>query len=184
MAERVEIRVQDYRDLVGERFDAISSIGMFEHVGMAKMGQYFETLREPARRPSVGCSTTPSPRRVAPRSGATRSWAATSSPTASCSTWASVVLAMQRAGFEVRDVESLREHYSRTLHALGGQPGGALGRGGRPWWAWPGPESGGSTWRHRPTGSTTADLAIHQVLGVVPDPQGRSGMPRTRTGWG
>jgi cyclopropane-fatty-acyl-phospholipid synthase len=28
-----------------------------------------------------------------------------------------VVLAMEAAGFEVRDVESLREHYSRTLHA-------------------------------------------------------------------
>jgi cyclopropane-fatty-acyl-phospholipid synthase len=27
-------------------------------------------------------------------------------------------------------------------------------------------------------------LAVHQVLGVVPDPAGRSGMPATRTGWG
>ena len=30
---QIEIRLQDYRDLRGERFDAISSIGMFEHVG-------------------------------------------------------------------------------------------------------------------------------------------------------
>src|SRR5277367_2871287 len=45
LVDRVEIRLQDYRDLRGERFDAISSIGMFEHVGTARMAQYFETLR-------------------------------------------------------------------------------------------------------------------------------------------
>jgi cyclopropane-fatty-acyl-phospholipid synthase len=39
----VEIRVQDYRDVDG-RFDAISSIGMFEHVGFAKLGVYFTHL--------------------------------------------------------------------------------------------------------------------------------------------
>ena len=33
---QVEIRLQDYRDLRGEQFDAISSIGMFEHVGHAR----------------------------------------------------------------------------------------------------------------------------------------------------
>src|SRR5690606_15600400 len=35
VADRVEIRVADYRDLAGERFDAIASIGMVEHVGSA-----------------------------------------------------------------------------------------------------------------------------------------------------
>ncbi len=44
LEERIEIRVQDYRDLRGERFDAISSIGMFEHVGAEKMAEYFTTL--------------------------------------------------------------------------------------------------------------------------------------------
>ncbi|HUD15722.1 MAG TPA: cyclopropane-fatty-acyl-phospholipid synthase family protein, partial [Acidimicrobiales bacterium] len=44
LEDRVEIRVQDYRDLTGERFDAISSIGMFEHVGKVRMAEYFETL--------------------------------------------------------------------------------------------------------------------------------------------
>src|SRR4029079_4223425 len=45
VTDRVEIRLQDYRTLGGERFDAISSIGMFEHVGAARMAQYFATLR-------------------------------------------------------------------------------------------------------------------------------------------
>ena len=49
LADKVEIRVQDYRDLRGERFDAISSIGMFEHVGRVRTAEYFETLPRPPR---------------------------------------------------------------------------------------------------------------------------------------
>src|SRR6476661_11227448 len=45
VADRVEIRLQDYRTLHGESFDAISSIAMFEHVGAARMAEYFATLR-------------------------------------------------------------------------------------------------------------------------------------------
>jgi cyclopropane-fatty-acyl-phospholipid synthase len=44
MEDRIEIRVQDYRDLPGESFDAISSIGMVEHVGDAQIDTYAETL--------------------------------------------------------------------------------------------------------------------------------------------
>ncbi len=46
VADRVEIRVMDYRDLAGsgERFDAIASIGMVEHVGASQIDLYAETL--------------------------------------------------------------------------------------------------------------------------------------------
>ena len=45
LSDRVEIcTLQDYRDLRGERFDAISSIGMFEHVGEVRTAQYFVAL--------------------------------------------------------------------------------------------------------------------------------------------
>jgi cyclopropane-fatty-acyl-phospholipid synthase len=46
VADRVEIRVMDYRDLArtGERFDAIASIGMVEHVGSANIEVYAQTL--------------------------------------------------------------------------------------------------------------------------------------------
>ena len=60
LADRVEIRVQDYRDIVDGPFDAISSIGMFEHVGVAKLDEYFTRLFS-LLRPRVGCSTTASP---------------------------------------------------------------------------------------------------------------------------
>ena len=54
VADRVEIRLQDYRELGGERFDAISSIGMSEHVGQAA-----------ARRATSRSSTARCSRRVA-----------------------------------------------------------------------------------------------------------------------
>ncbi len=41
---RVEIRVQDYREVRDGPFDAVSSIGMFEHVGAAKLDEYFSCL--------------------------------------------------------------------------------------------------------------------------------------------
>jgi cyclopropane-fatty-acyl-phospholipid synthase len=46
VADRVEIRVMDYRDLTGsgERFDAIASIGMVEHVGASQIDVYAQTL--------------------------------------------------------------------------------------------------------------------------------------------
>jgi cyclopropane-fatty-acyl-phospholipid synthase len=44
VADRVEIRVMDYRDLAGERFDAIASIGMVEHVGEEQIDVYARTL--------------------------------------------------------------------------------------------------------------------------------------------
>ncbi|HEX8105003.1 MAG TPA: cyclopropane-fatty-acyl-phospholipid synthase family protein [Solirubrobacteraceae bacterium] len=44
LADRVEIRVADYRDLAGERFDAIASIGMVEHVGEPQIDAYARQL--------------------------------------------------------------------------------------------------------------------------------------------
>ena len=42
--DKVEIRIQDYRD-VAEKFDRISSVGMFEHVGLRHLGAYFSKLK-------------------------------------------------------------------------------------------------------------------------------------------
>jgi cyclopropane-fatty-acyl-phospholipid synthase len=44
VADRVEIRVQDYRELGGERFDRIASIGMVEHVGAVNIDEYMRRL--------------------------------------------------------------------------------------------------------------------------------------------
>jgi len=46
LGDRVEMRLLDYRALpAGETFDKIASVGMFEHVGRARLPQYFATIR-------------------------------------------------------------------------------------------------------------------------------------------
>jgi len=180
VGDRVDIRVQDYRDLTGERFDVISSVGMFEHVGMAKMGQYFETLRSllsPYGRLLNHAISTAGGTKI----GRNTFMGRYVFPDGELLDVGSVIMAMQRAGFEVRDVESLREHYSQTLHAwvanleehwdeAVSQVGLARARVWRLYMA------------ASANGFDDGHLGIHQALGVVPDPEGRSGMPRT--GWG
>jgi len=177
---RVEIRLQDYRDLAGEEFDAISSIGMFEHVGRRRMTDYFETLHgllRPTGRllnhaiSSVGGS------RLSGRSFTGRYVF----PDGELLDVGEVVRAMETAGFEVRDVESLREHYARTLRAwVANLEAGwdrAVELAGEP---------RARVWRLYMAGSAVGfedgGLGVHQVLGVVPD-GGGSAMPVSRDGW-
>src|SRR3546814_12071202 len=86
---------------------------------------------------------------------------------------------MERAGFEVRDVEGLREHYARTLRAwvanLEGQWDRAVQLVG---------EGRARVWRLYMAGSALGfedgGIGLHQVLGVAPGADGRSAMPATR----
>jgi len=81
----VEIRNQDYRLIDDGPYDAISSIGMFEHVGEARLAEYFhhlfELLEPGGRLLNHGISRPPV---TARGSRATASSTTTSSPTASC----------------------------------------------------------------------------------------------------
>jgi cyclopropane-fatty-acyl-phospholipid synthase len=181
LADRVEIRVQDYRDLRGERFDAISSIGMFEHVGKARTTQYFQTLHgllEPGGRLLNHAISEQGGSKLKPWSFFGRYVF----PDGELLDVGDVVLAMERAGFECRDVESLREHYARTLRSwvanLEANWEAALALVGL---------ARARIWRLYMAGSVigfeNGGIAVHQVLGVVPD-AGRSGMPPTRSAWG
>ena len=181
LADRVEIREQDYRDLGGETFDAISSIGMFEHVGAARMADYFGVLRgllRPEGRllnhaiSSVGGSRLP-------RRSFTGRYVF---PDGELIDVGHVALSMEVAGFEVRDVESLREHYARTLRHwvanLEQRWDDAVALVG---------ERRARIWRLYMAGSAVGfedgGISVHQVLGVVPTPDGTSGMPPTRAAW-
>ena len=129
LADQIEIRVQDYRDLGGEQFDAISSIGMFEHVGSPRMAEYFQTLRHlltPTGRLLNHAISKPGGSFLGRRSFVGRYVF----PDGELVDVAEVVRAMQGAGFEVRDVESLREHYARTLRHWVANLRGAVGAGG------------------------------------------------------
>jgi cyclopropane-fatty-acyl-phospholipid synthase len=182
LADRIEIRMQDYRDLGGEQFDAISSIGMFEHVGTPQMLRYFETLRGllvPTGRLLNHAISKPGGSFLGRRTFIGRYVF----PDGELCDVAEVVRAMQQTGFEVRDVESLREHYSRTLHHwvsnLEEHWDRAVDLVGL---------ARTNIWRlymaASANGFDDGGLAIHQVLGVVPGEDGSSGMPPTRDGWG
>lgn len=178
LEDRVEIRLQDYRDLGGESFDAISSIGMFEHVGMTRTAEYFNTLYgllRPTGRLLNHAITSVGGSRLAPRSFVGRYVF----PDGELMDVADTMLTMESIGFEVRDLESLREHYALTLRAwiraLEHRWTDAVREVG---------ESRARIWRIYMAGSVVGfeegDLSIHQVLGVVPDERGRSGIPLRR----
>jgi cyclopropane-fatty-acyl-phospholipid synthase len=131
--EAAEIRVQDYRAVDDGPYDAISSIGMSEHVGDARLPGYFArlyTLLRPGGRllnhaissiPALHVSGrwpawAPHPRRRhAARFGEATFISRYVFPDGELVEVGRVVSAMQRAGFEVRHVETLREHYPLTL---------------------------------------------------------------------
>jgi cyclopropane-fatty-acyl-phospholipid synthase len=114
---RVEIRVQDYRDVADGPFDAISSIGMAEHVGAAGMPAYVATLSG-LLRPGGRLLN----HAIAQNVGDPRSRRGTFItrfvfPDGELLRMGETVAALEAGGLEVLDVEALRRHYALTLRA-------------------------------------------------------------------
>jgi cyclopropane-fatty-acyl-phospholipid synthase len=181
LADRVEIRLQDYRDVRGETFDAISSIGMFEHVGERRTAEYFERLAEllrPTGRLLNHAISSVDGSRLKRRSFTGRYVF----PDGELLDVGQVVLAMESAGFEVRDVESLREHYARTLREWVTNLEAGWDRAVRLVG-----EARARVWRLYMAGSAVGfddgGISIHQVLGVRPTEGGEARMPLTRESW-
>lgn len=117
LTDRVEIRVQDYRDVDDGPYDAISSIGMSEHVGREQIRHYtarLQGLLRPGGRLlnhaiSWNAGTTaPDPDSFIPRYVF---------PDGEMLSLAEMVAALEAADLEVLDVEALRRHYALTLRA-------------------------------------------------------------------
>jgi cyclopropane-fatty-acyl-phospholipid synthase len=119
LASRVDVRLQDYLDLPeGELYDKVASVGMFEHVGVARFPKYFGKIR-----------------RVLAPGGFVLNHGITHNPLGAQSLGSGigdfveeyvfpggelthvhrVIEGMAAAGLEVVDAEALREHYARTL---------------------------------------------------------------------
>lgn len=120
VSDLVEIRLQDYRDVADGPFDAISSIGMFEHVGLSQLSVYFDRLftllRPGGRLLNHAIGRTPEPKghtHFARRSFINRYVF----PDGELHDVGSLITALQRSDFEARHMESLREHYALTLRA-------------------------------------------------------------------
>lgn len=114
VGDRVEVRVMDYRDLVGERFDAIASIGMVEHVGEVQIDTYARTLAgllEPGGRLlNHGIARL---RHSDPDAGPFSERYVF--PDAEPLHLSRVLLALERAGFVTRHVEEFGDDYAETL---------------------------------------------------------------------
>jgi cyclopropane-fatty-acyl-phospholipid synthase len=124
LADRVEVRHADFRDVDDGPYDAISSIGMFEHVGLSELHAYFSRcralLRPEGRLLNHGISRPHHAGRMHRHwwepSFLDRSFTARYVfPDGELHEIGNVISAIQRAGFEARHMESLREHYALTL---------------------------------------------------------------------
>ncbi len=140
LGDRVEVRFADFRDVGDGPYDAISSIGMFEHVGLSELDAYFARcralLRPQGRLLNHGISRPHHAgkmhhHRWAPSRMGRSFTERYVFPDGELHEIGNVVSAIQRAGFEARHVESLREHYALTLRCWVAQPRGELGRRGR-----------------------------------------------------
>lgn len=181
LADQVEIRVQDYRDIGDGPFDAIASIGMAEHVGAAMLpgyaAQLFALLTPTGRLLNHAISRRPG---AAPKFSPTSFIDRYVFPDGELEPLAMMIDALEGVGFEVRDVESLREHYALTLREWvrnlerGWDEAARLTSPAR-----------ARIWRLYMAGSALAfernRIGVNQVLAVKNGPHGTSAMPRTRT---
>lgn len=179
--DNIEIRVQDYRDVKNEVFDRISSIGMFEHVGRDKMTEYFTdlfALLRPGGRLLNHAISKPSGSMMSKNGFISRYVF----PDGELQDIANSTAAMQDAGFEVRDIESLREHYTETLRhwvanldANWDKAVELVGENrARIWWIYMTSSS---------VAFESGRIAIHQTLGVKTHEDGTSDMPPTRAAY-
>ena len=116
LANRAEVRHGDYRDVTERGFDAISSIGLTEHIGVKNYPAYFRFLRERLRdegRLLNHCITRPDNQHPGlPSRGFINRYVF---PDGELTGSGDIVRAMEDEGFEVRHHENLREHYAKTL---------------------------------------------------------------------
>ncbi|MDF9749333.1 cyclopropane-fatty-acyl-phospholipid synthase family protein [Arthrobacter sp. ES3-54] len=117
LTERVDIRVQDYRDVDDGPFDAISSIGMSEHVGREQIQHYASQLhgllRPGGRLLNHAISWNAGRTAADPDSFIPRYVF----PDGEMLSLSDMVAALESAHLEVLDIEALRRHYALTLRA-------------------------------------------------------------------
>ncbi len=177
LSELAEVRHLDYRDVTETGFDAVSSIGLTEHIGKAQLPGYFEFLYgklRPQGRLLNHCITRPDdagPARVT--GGFIYRYVF---PDGELEGPGYLVSRMNDAGFEVRHEENLREHYAKTLTGwcanLDAHWDEAVAEVG---------EGTARVWRLYMAGSRLGfernDIQLHQVLGVRLGDRGQAAMP-------
>jgi cyclopropane-fatty-acyl-phospholipid synthase len=172
-----EVRHLDYRDVPEAEFDAVSSIGLTEHIGKAQLPGYFGFLYgklKPGGRLLNHCITRPDDSEPARRRGGFINRYVF--PDGELESPGYLMSQMHDAGFEVRHSENLREHYAKTLAAwcanLDAHAEEAVAEVG---------EGTERVWRLYMAGSRLGfernQIQLHQMLCVRLRAGGESGMP-------
>lgn len=185
LSDRCRVEVRDYRQVPPgepEGYAALVSVGMFEHVGATLLPAYFAQAWQLLKPGGVflnhGIAS-----RATDKSQSGPSFSNTYVfPDGELTPINVTLRAAEESGFEVRDVESLREHYALTLRhwvrRLETQHDQALQFVDEPTYR---------VWRLFMAGSAygfaTGRLNVYQTLLVKPDRQGRSGLSLTRADW-
>ncbi|MCU0942118.1 MAG: cyclopropane-fatty-acyl-phospholipid synthase family protein, partial [Hydrogenophaga sp.] len=117
LQDRVELRLQDYRDVSDGPFDRVTSVGMFEHVGLNHLAPYFAQIRRLLK--PDGWAMNHGITSTDPDDGETRHGAGSFIeryvfPQGELPHIGTVLRTMQQGGLEAFDVENLRRHYART----------------------------------------------------------------------
>ena len=191
LADRCRVAIRDYRTLTaGDAYDKIASVGMVEHVGLSHLPVYFASAFRALKAGGLFLNhgivslREARPKSVRDRIFA-RLWKANSFidtyvfPDGRLTGSADVIAAAEASGFEVRDVESLREHYAMTLrhwvHSLEEKSRDAIALVGNHTYR---------VWKLYMSGSAhafaTAGINVIQTLLAKPDAAGRSNLPPTR----
>ncbi len=176
LQDRVEVRHADYRDTAEDGFDAVSSIGLTEHIGVRNYPAYFEFLLSrlrPGGRLLNHCITRPDNTSAAHVRGFIDRYVF---PDGELTGSGRIISAMQDAGFEVRHEENLREHYARTCGAwcdnIVANWDACVAEAG---------EATAKVWGLYLAGSRlgfeTNNIQLHQVLGVKLHSDGRADYP-------
>lgn len=173
LGDSVEVRHQDYRELHRGAYDAIATVEMGEHVGEGNYAEYAARLYRNLRPRGRLLLQQMSRGNNAPGGGAfIESYIA---PDMNMVPLSSTIRHLENAGFETRDVEAMREHYTWTVRAwertLEQRSEDALRMLGR---------ERLRVWRLYLAGGALAfeqhRMGVQQILAVRPDTSGASGM--------
>jgi len=121
LEDRARVELRDYRELGDLQFDAIASVGMVEHVGRERLGEYFRCAYRALREGGLFLN-----HGIVQQGRDGKGYRASDDfigryvfPDGDLVPVDVTTRAAESVGFEVRDVENLREHYARTLRAWG-----------------------------------------------------------------
>jgi cyclopropane-fatty-acyl-phospholipid synthase len=176
LSELAEVRHLDYRDVAETDFDAVSSIGLTEHIGLKELPGYFRFLYNklrPGGRLLNHCITLPATSDQVKDGWFIRRYVF---PDGELTGVGRLVSEMQDIGFEIRHEENLREHYALTT--------GAWSTNLDAHWDEAVAEVGigkARVWRLYLAGVRLAfeqnKIQLHQILGVKVDPDGSAEYP-------